>query len=187
MLIVEGPDGSGKTTLIGELEKRLGVTREPRAVSHEAVPLRPMGQYIVEEIARGFGRRIYDRFALISSPFYCMLPNPTFREELLERDWLDMTWMKFRQVGAMIIICLPPLETVLANVMGDDDNEVVKRDISTIYWLYHSFAASYPFIATVYDYTKPDSMDNVSFALEVFEARLQRNEEVRRLKAAGLG
>ena len=159
MLIIEGPDGSGKTTLIGQLEERLGVTREPRAVTSSAEVIKPMGQYALDEIAKGYGRRIYDRFNLISSPFYCMLPNPTFRDELRDQEWLMNTWIKFRQVGPVIIVCLPPLEVVKENCLSDDTSKVAQGDIETIYWLYHNFAAQYPWVAAVYDYTKQDITD----------------------------
>lgn len=175
MLIVEGPDGAGKTTLIAQLEERLGITREPRAVSSDAVPLGSMGQYIDRELARGFGRRIYDRFALISSPFYCMLPNPTFSEELLDREWLMERWMKFRQVGAQIIVCLPPIEVVRKNVLEDESSRVMWGHIDTIYWLYHNFAAQYPWVDSVYDYTQ-NELDDLNTTLYHFKLRSARAE-----------
>jgi len=154
MLIIEGPDGAGKTTLIDKIEKRLGLTREPRAVSHDAVPLTSMGQYTMRELDKGFGKRVYDRFNLISSPFYAMLPDPTFREELLDPEWLRDAWQKFRNVSPMIIVCLPPLEVVRANVAKDETSRVTWDHIDLIWKLYHNFAAQYPFVSQVWDYTQ---------------------------------
>ena len=64
MILVEGPDGAGKSTLVERLERDWGITREPRAVSKEAKALTPLGPYIEEELSKGFGMRLYDRFAL---------------------------------------------------------------------------------------------------------------------------
>lgn len=176
MLIIEGPDGAGKTTLIEYLEQRLGVVREPRAVSSDAVPLKSMGQYVTDELNRGFGRRIYDRFALISSPFYCMLPEPTFREQLLDREWLYEAWLKFRRVGPIVILCLPPIEEVRKNVLADETSRVMWNHIDTIYWLYHNFSCQYPFISHVWDYTQSEHED-LNALLTNFEDRLRHLQQ----------
>ena len=175
MLIIEGPDGSGKTTLISQIEERLGVTKEPRAVTSSAEVLIPMGEYATTEIEKGFGRRIYDRFNLISSPFYAMLPNPTFRDEMLDQKWLQDTWIKFRQLSPVIIVCLPSLEVVKANCLADDTSKVAQKDIELVYWLYHNFAAQYPWVAVVYDYTKND-MSDLEYIFKLMESRLDREE-----------
>ena len=70
MIVVEGPDGSGKTTLVKRImDSKLGSELElmPRAVSKDAKSLTKIDDYIEEELGKGFGMRLYDRFALISS------------------------------------------------------------------------------------------------------------------------
>lgn len=180
MLIVEGPDGAGKTTLIEKLESALGVTREPRAVSSDAVPLMSMGEYALKELNRGFGMRIYDRFNLISSPFYAMLDNPTFREELLDPEWLREAWQQFRRVGPIIIVCLPPLEVVRRNALHDGTSRVTWDHIDLIWKLYHNFAAQYPFISSVWDYTQNEfsDLDHLVWQLK------QRTQRAERMKSA---
>lgn len=182
MLIIEGPDGAGKTTLIDKIEKRLKVIREPRAVSHDAVPLTSMGQYTLRELDRGFGMRVYDRFNLISSPFYAMLDNPTFREEMLDPEWLRDAWQKFRNVSPMIIICLPPIEVVKENVWNDGTSKVTWPHIDLIWKLYHSFAASYPFVSQVWDYTQNED-DDLNLLLKNFKDRCDYSARVRQRKA----
>ena len=141
MIIVEGPDGAGKTTLIARLEKQLGLTREPRAVSAGAEKMKPIGQYVEDELEKGFGMRLYDRFALISSPMYLSLPNPTFSEEMLDLIWLASAWRKFRQVDPVIVLCLPEFATVKANVAKDESSKVMWEYWETIYWNYHNWLA----------------------------------------------
>lgn len=178
MLIVEGPDGSGKTTLVGRLEQKLKVTREPRAVSKEATVLTDMAIWTHHELDRGFGNRLYDRFNLISSPFYSMLPAPTFSGKMLEPEWLKDAWQKFRRVGPVIILCLPPKDVVIENVFRGEDNQVVKKDIGTIWNLYHNFAAQYPFASMVWDYTRKDegAEAELELTLRNFKDRCSRVE-----------
>lgn len=186
MLIVEGPDGSGKTTLIGRLERRLSLTREPRAVSHEAKALTDMAIWTHQELDRGFGNRLYDRFNLISSPFYSMLPAPTFSGQMLDEEWLRTAWQKFRQVGPMIIICLPPKDTVIQNVWADPSNQVVQKDIGTIWNLYHNFAAQYPFGSMVWDYTKKEegAEAELDMVIQNFKGRCAHVKLMQRLAQA---
>lgn len=158
MIIVEGPDGAGKTTLVAELEQRLKVDRQPRAVTKEAESMVPIDQYIVEEIRKGFGIRLYDRFALISSPMYMHLPDRTFDGMMKDILWLEEAHRHFNMLDPVIILCLPPIETVLENVTGDEDNEVVQSSIETIYLNYLDWVAQqrarYNTSVLVYDYTK---------------------------------
>lgn len=160
MIIVEGPDGSGKTTLVELIEHETGLVRQPRAVSKEAKALVPIGDYIEQELYKGFGWRLYDRFALISSPAYAMLPNRTFVEPLTDLDWLKAKHHQFQKIDPLIIVCLPPLATVITNVMKGEDNLVVQRDIETIYINYLNFAASqvHNTSCMVWDYTSADSI-----------------------------
>lgn len=163
MIIVEGPDGAGKSTLVARLEQDWGMTREPKAVSSEAVSLRSIGPYVEEELGKGFGWRLYDRFALISSPMYIALPNRTFREEMLDLHWLRMQYVKMNKIDPVIIYCMPPVEVVRKNVWEGSDNNVVKDHIDNIYWNYHAFIARvFNSSAMVWDYTKPDLLHLVA-------------------------
>ena len=157
MIVVEGPDGAGKTTLVEQIENDWSLTREPRAVSSEAKSLLPIGPYIETELGKKFGWRLYDRFALISSPMYISLPNRTFREEMLNSSWLTMQYARFTAIDPLIVYCLPPLEVVRANVLNDPHNKVVHEHIDNIYWNYVAFAARvYSPSTMIWDYTNPD-------------------------------
>ena len=160
MIIVEGPDGSGKSTLVARLEEQLEIDREPRAVSSDARSLIPIGKYIETELRRGFGLRLYDRFALISSPRYMSLPNPTYRDELLDRVWLVRMSRLFTEVDPAIILCLPPYDVVQQNVVSDPTSEVMYNHLYQIYWGYHDWychqKAAYNTSVLLWDYTNPD-------------------------------
>lgn len=186
MIIVEGPDGAGKSTLVTHLEERLGITREPRAVSAGAEKLKPIGQYISDEMDRGFGLRIYDRFALISSPMYLSLPNPTFSEELLDLVWLEDAHRRFRKINPVIILCLPPFEVVKANLEKDAEGHytTLSDHWQTVYWSYHNWlAANFGVFATSimhYDYTVTGNQlkwrdKNLDGLLRWAKARVEKN------------
>ena len=158
MIIVEGPDGAGKTTLVKRLSEELGLEVMPRAVSKEAKSLTTIDDYITTELDKGFGARLYDRFALISGPFYGSLPDPTFKGLMWNLDWLTLAHFRLRQIDPAIIVCLPPLEEVLKNVHTGDDNRVVQQHIGAIYINYLNFLASHKFGTSVmhWDYTNPN-------------------------------
>lgn len=158
MIVVEGPDGAGKTTLVKRLSEELGLEVMPRAVSKDAESLTKIDDYITAELAKGFGARLYDRFALISSPFYGSLPDPTFRGEMWNIDWLRMAHWKLNRINPVIIVCLPPLEEVLKNVHTGNDNRVVQQHIGAIYINYLNYLASQYNNTSVmhWDYTEPN-------------------------------
>lgn len=158
MIILEGPDGSGKSTLAKRIAEEHGLTIEPRAVSKNAKSLVPIGEYIDQELHKGFGMRLYDRFALISSPAYAMLPNRTFVEPMTDLDWLKAAHHKFLKINPIIILCLPSLETVLGNTrLGVHDGLDLTAQIETIYINYLNFAATqvHNTSCMIWDYHKP--------------------------------
>jgi len=177
MIIVEGPDGAGKTTLIERIEADWGLSREPRAVTSAAESIVPIGDYIDTQLNLGFGWRLYDRFALISSPMYMMLPNRTFREEMLDFTWLQAQYVKMSKVDPVIIYCLPPLEEVKKNLSQDDNSGgKVQPNIEQIYLNYHAFAARvYSSSSMVWDYTNPDLL-RLAHLLRWAKARVDRDE-----------
>ena len=156
MLIVEGPDGAGKSTLVEKFEAAMGVTREPRSVTSDAESLVPLGDYIVTELEKGYGNRIYDRFALISSPHYSMLPNPTFRAPMTDLKWLSEQWVALTLVDPHFVVCLPPFDVAWANVKDDPKNQVVQDHFFAIYTAYQNFVASASHFLSiwVWDYTE---------------------------------
>lgn len=159
MIILEGPDGAGKTTLRDRILNDWGgeFVAQPRAVTSDATSLVPIGKYIEDELARGFGPRLYDRFALISSPMYMALPNRTFVDPMTDIDWLRPQYHKLDRVDPAIIYCLPPLEVVMENLRNDPSSEVVLPYGEQIYLNYVAFAARHwSTSCMVYDYTNPD-------------------------------
>lgn len=141
MLIVEGPDGAGKTTLIEGLKDWLDMPVAPRVVSKDAEAMVDLRQWVDENLAQGFQRTIFDRHRLVSEPVY----GPILRR-MQEPGFDDLSWLgprmeMFYHLQPVIVYCLPSIQTVYRNVMGDPDNKAVEHDIFSIYSAYVARAA----------------------------------------------
>lgn len=158
MIIVEGPDGAGKSTLIKRMADALDLPIAPRVVSKTAEALVDLKVWVEENLNQGFQPMIYDRHRLISEPIY----GPILRKEQ-ERGFSDFNWLQrqldglYYHVQPFIIYCLPPLTTVKANLRDDFDNVVVAGHIDQIYSAYIARAALDYTLAQLnivaYDYT----------------------------------
>lgn len=137
MIIVEGPDGAGKTTLIEQLKERYGLEVAPRVVTKGTEAMVDMKVWVEQNLAEGFQYRIFDRHRLISEYIY----GPLLRKEQ-QPGFTDMTWSwiqlekMYKHVNPLVIYCLPPLKVVKANVSGDPENAVVAEHIEAMYTAY---------------------------------------------------
>ena len=138
MVIVEGPDGAGKTTLIEQLKERYGLEVAPRVVTKGAEAMTDLKVWVEQNLAEGFQYRIFDRHRLISEYIY----GPLLRKEQ-QPGFTDLTWSwmqldkLYRDVQPFIIYCLPPLEVVAENVRrSGDENKVVLDHIEAMYAAY---------------------------------------------------
>lgn len=176
MIVVEGPDGAGKTTFVEKLAERLEMPVVEKAVGHEMEGLTDIQTYVEKTLAEGFQPKIFDRFALISGCIY----DPVFtgmtgvNRDFRAFDWLTSMQNRFlEEIGPVIIWCLPPLQTMLDNLETDPLNSSVadQQKITTIYWLYHCRAALEP-SPILYDYTT----DNIIEVFEEIEMALEERD-----------
>jgi hypothetical protein len=134
MIIIEGPDGSGKSTLIQRLAKDLGLPIADKVVDSSTKALTDLARWTEDNVEKGFQPLIFDRHRLISEPIYG--PATRARQDLkfLDLGWLaDMMW-RFYQAKPLIVYCLPDLETVRVNVHKvETDNAAVASRIAAIY------------------------------------------------------
>lgn len=107
MIILEGPDHSGKSTLAAELAKNLGIPvthpgGAPKTTSEEA-------NCMMQQIELASHKIIHDRVTCISQPVY-----NTMRGDGVNSDHYLPYIRQFEQHRSVVIIfCRPPLHTML--------------------------------------------------------------------------
>jgi hypothetical protein len=171
VIVVEGPDGAGKTTLIETLSDLLDLPVAPRVVSKDAEAMVNLVHWTERNVTEGFQPIIYDRHRLISEPIYGPIlreyPEPGFDDPM----WLyEMNTKFYNFCTPVIIYCLPPVVAVINNIESDPDNRVVKSSIERIYALYANKAATElvhrPLHTFWYDYTSAAYRDDIIRAIE---------------------
>lgn len=159
MIVVEGPDGGGKSTLVSRLVEDLHIPVAPRVVSKDAEAMVDLKAWVEENVRKGFHTQLYDRHRLISEPIYGSILRDEFQPGFGDRAWLaEMNLRFYSQCSPIIIYCLPSYDVIRHNIADDPDNRVVWADIRRIYSLYVSKfaadAATYMFNTFIYDYTE---------------------------------
>ena len=156
MIIIEGIDGGGKSTLLKTLQKQYPeLPVSPRVVGKDTHALVDLRVWVEASLAQGFQEKFFDRYRLVSEfiygPILRGVPEPGFSDF----RWVKGALMSFYELNPIIIYCIPPLETVKANLEGDPDNTAVVEHIPAIYSAYLHRAAldSLRGVGIIYDYT----------------------------------
>ena len=180
MVIIEGPDNSGKTTLLNKLQviHKLGYLAIPhRGPTDKYHDLYVNMEYILNRAIRSSSKRyIVDRLPLISESIY----GPLCRKRDL---WVENFEDKLRFSKALttldpfIIYCRPPREKILNmnthQVKDYDTKEHLaqvnkqKQNIIDAYdnYFYHWYN---PYKFFVYDYTNPQHDAELNKLLEEY-------------------
>lgn len=156
MIILEGPDGAGKTRLALRLSEELQVPINPKVVQADMSTEVDLAAWCRAQMGDWPRPVIYDRFPLISEFVY----GPVFKHDIRPafKNYSDLYWLhqQFAQHDPVVVYCLPPIDEVLSNINREDtDNEAVRGTaIAGVYWNYFNQAArSTPQL--VWDYTQP--------------------------------
>jgi hypothetical protein len=161
MIVIEGPDGSGKTTLAEELaeEFKLSYTRAPHLSSEHG----PTSDMIVDWWEKQFRktthqRKIYDRSFYISEPIYQMAQPD--RALIADNKRYDKGFFKLTNTVDLLIFCHPPWP--VARQVLEDTNRLALEGVNVhmlekIHWLYGVMISHWMEIlferVTIYDYT----------------------------------
>jgi hypothetical protein len=164
-IIVEGPDGAGKSTLVKRLVDTGLFCQYPRASDSTKGPVTELGEWVrkagLDMIT--CAPAVFDRHPLISEPIYGPICRGAMRPMFDNVGWLhrhiaDLT------LCALVIWCLPPFEEVQSNVVDPTVPQMsnVAANIATIYNMYRQVAEQWPGASMYCNYTRGTThMDHV--------------------------
>ena len=140
MLIIEGPDGAGKSTLICSLRTAYPTLKlSPRACTSLAGPL--SGDSLIAWLKKygALDGHIYDRHPCISGPVY----GAVYADPPEERTWtwIQSTFYEIRE-NAKVIYCRPPRREIIRAVNESAQMGGVDRNIHRIVDTYDAIMAS---------------------------------------------
>jgi hypothetical protein len=168
-IILEGPDGAGKTTLASDLQAHFpGMEMHPRFCTSVGGPIDGLAEAVYKDARARPTHFIYDRHPVISDYVYnASIPGRRFSPEFLT---IAMGRVRERVAkSSFTIFCLPPFMSVLRNVERDREEQMpgVRENIELIYNLYHMHYLMWPGRKLLYDYTNHSkSWESLIFALK---------------------
>lgn len=136
MIVVEGPDGAGKTWMVNLLHEEFGYPIAPRVVSKDTEAMVDLQDWVDRNLDEGFQATIFDRYRLISETIYGPLLRGKAQPGFDNIRWLAPRLQRFYDIKPFIIYCMPPLAAVEANLDGDLDNVAVVHKTRAIYSAY---------------------------------------------------
>ena len=174
MIVVEGPDGAGKSILVRRLCQEFNLEPEKRVVDKDTNPIDDVSLkgWVDEDLKAWPRAAIYDRHRLISEPIYAPIMRGRLADGFEDPIWFARQLNAFWRIHPIVIYCLPPPDEVARNVMrAETENEAVCRSIATIYWMYHINFCQNTFRENVmsWDYTQDifgDFMHHVKFMIK---------------------
>lgn len=158
MIIVEGPDGSGKSTLITQLQHQRRSLKSVKAgvgtsTEHPGgwAGNDPVLLAYMKKIVEASGQKIaYDRFHLSEVVYGPILRNTQLVDEGILYTLSD--YLRGQRIP--VILCLPPFATTLANVAIEGRERPTYQTEAFLHQAYKGFEALAPWATVVYDYTK---------------------------------
>lgn len=164
MIIVEGPDGSGKSTLIKNLDlvpRRLKSIRGGLGgVKADGTGDGTAGWGGTDPALKAYARKVlqyepeslmaFDRFHLSEVVYGPILRG---HQEMTEGDLaLLSSFLRHRHI--QVVLCLPPFEVTLANVNQNGRERPSYQTEGFLHQAYVAFTRLTPWATTVYDFTR---------------------------------
>jgi adenylate kinase family enzyme len=153
VIILEGPDGAGKTTLAASLSAIHKI--ETRRRIHQDPYLWALAEMT------GWERDalcVYDRFPLVGEYIYGPIRRRNISTEFALDNLATTLLLNRLMQDTLIIYCRPPIQVILDNVATTGQPEDIQAKIMPIIQAYDEYFTSVPHL--LYDYTdeKPSNL-----------------------------
>lgn len=179
MIIVEGCDGSGKTTLVNRLSDELSLRIGQRGIKDRDRLFEVTREDTYRALAHGVEGYhkpfLWDRLGPFSDPIYArvMGRNCAFKTEEL-RHCTEV----FKALRAPIIICHVPLDVAKQNAFNEHQMTGVSENFDFIWEMYERLKdiITIDFNGIIYDYRVEGSYEKVRDHLRTYLTRRQARE-----------
>ena len=131
IIVVEGPDGAGKSTLCKAIAKHFDLERVAPQKKGQ-MPIVPVRNRVYRSLARAVqGKRpkVYDRLYFSELVYGTVLRGSTDFSEL-EKVFIDKVMLA---LGCPVVFCIPDFDTCLKNLDDHPQMEGVRENFETIY------------------------------------------------------
>jgi hypothetical protein len=174
MIIIEGPDGSGKTTLVHDLQRDTSLPLHPRFVNsdgtltngdankprsvlfdrawHDACTLRQ------QPIS------IYDRHPLVSEYVYGPIVRGELPEGFESGKARDAVYTMATQ--SLVVLCRPPLRSLISSVMANKQMDGVIQRLGAIRAGYDILGTFWPEEMFIYNRENPNAYERLLKAVQ---------------------
>ncbi len=157
MIILEGPDGAGKTSLAHDLSNYFDLAIAPKVVASDTTPMVDIYDWTNKNLAVGFQHTIFDRHRLISEPIYSVAMGGDRDLRFWEPAWLGAALRQFHEIKPIVVWCIPSFGVVNHNVLSDHNNKTVWLHIEKIWRGYvHAWLLETYQYQILWDYEKTD-------------------------------
>lgn len=182
MIIVEGPDGSGKSTLVRKLCVELGLPAHERASDSIKGPVDNLFEWAYHDVITMPDQpvAIYDRHPLLSEYVY----GPVVRAKLPDGFTTSTAHMLVRMMAprVFVVLCRPSSERLESSVDVSRDMAGVTERIAHVASAYDALRIFWPGQIITYDYEQPQMFQHVLSMCRLYVAtvRSKRQKESQR-------
>ena len=162
MIVVEGPDGSGKSGMVHRISDHLKIPIHTRACTSDGGPVSKLYQWAKDDVSslRWQSFSVYDRHPLISEYIYGPITRQAVDPEFFTPHAAGLSRLFANAV--LIVYCDPGPDEVFKNILAGKHMPGVTENASRLYYAYKTFMHYWPGNRpVVWDYTQPHTFPDV--------------------------